>query len=71
MRIQPKVDQLNELLMRKGLTRKAFAEVAQIGLATATQICNGNRKPSPPTAKKISNALDVEFDEIFYIQKEG
>lgn len=71
MRIMPKVNEINELLIRKGLTKRALADVAQIGLATAMQICNGNRKPSPPIAKKITNALEVEFDEIFYIQREG
>lgn len=69
MKIRPKVEQINELLIRKGLTRRALADLAQIGLATATQVCNGNRKPSSPTARKISTALNVDFDEIFIIEK--
>jgi DNA-binding XRE family transcriptional regulator len=58
---------LNEVLYRKGLTRRAFAEKAGIGLATVVQICNGNRRPSAPVAKKIVDALDAEFDDLFQI----
>jgi DNA-binding XRE family transcriptional regulator len=69
MRIKSKVEQINELLIRKGLTRRALASVAQIAQATAVQVCNGSRNPSPPIAKKITDALEVEFDEIFSIDK--
>lgn len=69
MKIQPKVVEINELLIRKGLSRRALANVAQIGQATATQVCKGNRNPSPLIAKRIVDALEVDFDEIFIIQK--
>lgn len=70
MRIRPRIEVINELLIRKGLTKRGLAGVANIGSATAIQICNGNRYPSPPIAKKIVDALQVEFDEIFMIEKE-
>lgn len=70
MKIHPKIEVINELLIRKGLTKRGLAIVANIGPATAIQICNGNRRPSPPVAKKIVDALDVDFDEIFSIAKE-
>lgn len=70
MRIIPKVERINELLIRKGFTRRKLATVAKIGQATAMQVCNGNRHPSPPIAKKIVDALEVEFDEIFTIDSQ-
>lgn len=67
MSVVTKTDRLNELLYRKGLTKRAFAKVAKIGEVTAQQICAGKRNPSPPVAKKIIDALGVEFDDIFAI----
>lgn len=59
--------EFEELLIRKGFSKKAFAEAAGIGQVTALQICNGDRSPSPRIAKRICDTLDVEFDEIFDI----
>lgn len=58
-----------ELLIRKGYSKKAFAEAAGIGQVTALQICNGDRNPSPRIAKRICDTLEVEFDDIFEIVK--
>ncbi|WP_238652338.1 helix-turn-helix transcriptional regulator [Paenibacillus piscarius] len=58
-----------EMLIRKGLSKKAFAEAAEIGQVTALQICNGDRKPSPRIAKRICDTLEVKFDDIFEIVK--
>lgn len=62
-----KLDRLTEIMYRKGLTRRGLARAAGIGEVTAQQICNGQRNPSPPVAKKIVDALDVDFDDIFEI----
>lgn len=61
--------QFEELLIRKGFSKKAFAETAGIGQVTALQICNGDRNPSPRIAKRICDALEVSFDDIFEIIK--
>lgn len=58
-----------EMLIKKGLSKKAFAEAAGIGQVTALQICNGDRNPSPRIAKRICETLEVEFDDIFIIEK--
>ncbi|TKI54528.1 helix-turn-helix transcriptional regulator [Brevibacillus antibioticus] len=58
-----------ELLIRKGHSKRSFAEAANIGQVTALQIANGDRNPSPRIAKRITEALEVEFDEIFVIEK--
>lgn len=70
MRIKLKdVVNFEEVLIRKGLSKRGLSEAAKIGQVTVLQICNGNRNPSPRIAKKITEALQVEFDEIFEIEK--
>ncbi|QJD87587.1 helix-turn-helix transcriptional regulator [Cohnella herbarum] len=56
-----------ELLIRKGHTVHSFAVVVGIEEATIEQITNGKGNPSPQAAKKICDALEVKFDDIFRI----
>ncbi|MNW38889.1 helix-turn-helix protein [compost metagenome] len=58
-----------ETLIRKGFSKRGLAEAAKIGEATAIQISNGDRHPSPRTAKRICDTLEVSFDDIFEIVK--
>lgn len=70
MKIQLKdATQFEELLIRNGFSKKAFAEAANIGQATVVQLCNGYRNSSPRLAKRICETLKVEFDDIFKIVK--
>ncbi|NHN33566.1 helix-turn-helix transcriptional regulator [Paenibacillus agricola] len=69
MYLKTNVNTLNELLFRKGLTKRSFAQVAGIGQVTALQVCNGQRNPSAPVAKKIVDALQTDFDSLFEIVK--
>jgi DNA-binding XRE family transcriptional regulator len=62
-------DKFNELLIRKGFSKRGLAQAAAIGEATVIQICNGDRNPSPRIAKKITEVLEIEFDAIFCIVK--
>jgi putative transcriptional regulator len=55
-----------ELIMR-GYSFNEFARVAGISGPYVAQIANGTRNPSAKVAKKISNALNVEFDDIFFV----
>lgn len=64
-----KPDKLAELMFRKGWSRRQLAKAAQIGEVTAQQVVNGSRKASPPVAKKIADALDVDVFEIFELQR--
>ncbi|MHA0855890.1 helix-turn-helix domain-containing protein [Paenibacillus sp. CMAA1364] len=57
----------NELIIRNGLTRRGFAKNANVGISTVLHICGGTRNPGPAVAKKIVDALGVDFDEIFKI----
>ena len=58
---------LGETMIRKGFSKRGLAEEIKMAESTVIQICNGTRYPSPKTAKKICDALQVEFDEIFEI----
>lgn len=62
-------EQFEELLIRTGHSKRSFASVAGIGQVTALQVASGDRTPSPRIAKRITDALEVEFDEIFVIEK--
>lgn len=65
MKAKVKIDKLAELMFRKGWTRRDLAKTAGIGEITAQQICNGQRDPTPPVAKKLMDALGVDFTELF------
>ena len=69
VRLKTRVDRINELLYRKGLTKRALAKEANIGEVTVFQVCKGKRVPGPRIAKKIVDALGVEFDDLFVIEK--
>jgi DNA-binding XRE family transcriptional regulator len=58
-----------EQLIRNGYSKRSFAEAAGIGQVTVLQIVNGDRRPSPRIAKRICEALEVEFDDIFVIER--
>lgn len=62
-------EHFEELLIRNGFSKRSFAEAAGIGQVTALQICNGDRNPSPPIAKKIAEALKVQWDDLFVIER--
>lgn len=57
----------DEILIRKGFSKRAFAKVAGIGESTIVKICSFDRNPSPRTAKRICEALEIDFDELFEI----
>ncbi|MNY79129.1 helix-turn-helix protein [compost metagenome] len=57
------------MIIRKGFSKRGLAAVAKIGEATAIQISSGDRNPSPATAKRICEALECSFDDIFVIEK--
>jgi DNA-binding XRE family transcriptional regulator len=71
MKIIVKVTELNELRIQKGFSKRELAKVAEVSQTAVVQICKGNRNPSPFTAKKIVDALKVNFDDVFTIAKEG
>jgi transcriptional regulator with XRE-family HTH domain len=59
----------NEMLIRKGFSKSKLARVAGLSSPMAVQISNGDRYPGPETAKRIVEALQVEWDAVFAIEK--
>lgn len=54
-------------LILKGYSFNEFARKAGISGPYVSQIANGTRNPSAKIAKKISSTLEVEFDDIFFV----
>lgn len=70
MKIQVKsVDHLNELIIIKGFSKTDLGKKINLSIPMTVQITNGDRNPSPRTAKRICDALEVSFDAIFEIVK--
>jgi len=61
------IDKFNQWIIREGLSKRGLAGKVNMSESTIVQIANGSRNPSPRTAKKICEALQVKFDEIFEI----
>ncbi|WP_201319107.1 helix-turn-helix transcriptional regulator [Paenibacillus sp. EPM92] len=71
MKIQLKnLDQFNEILIRKGLSKAAYSEEVGITRSAGTRLCNGQTLYfSPALAVKTAEKLNVEFDDLFVIVK--
>ena len=65
-----KVKDLKERMQRAGFTGVGLAQAAGISQAYVCQILSGKRVVLAPTARKITNALECEFDDIFIIKEE-
>jgi DNA-binding XRE family transcriptional regulator len=54
--------------IRAGLSQNSLSKQAKVSKTLICQIEGGNRNPSAKTARKICDALGVEFEEIFFIE---
>jgi DNA-binding XRE family transcriptional regulator len=63
------VNQFNELLIRKGFTKSAFAEEIKLSVPMTIQISNGDRGPGTKLAQRILEVLQVTFDDLFIIER--
>ena len=61
------VTHLNELIIMKGFTKSAFGKKIELSNPMTIQITNGDRNPSPKTAKRIAEVLECEWTELFEI----
>lgn len=62
-------EEFNQTLVKKGFSKRAFARESGLSESTFIQISNGKQSPRPGTAKKICDALLMDFDEIFIMEK--
>jgi DNA-binding XRE family transcriptional regulator len=68
MRIKPKSEKIARVRVIKGYTLSALAKKASIGKLTILRLEeNSDYAPNPRTAKKVCEALEVDFDELFTI----
>lgn len=68
MRIELKdADEFNELMIRKGFTKRGLAQAADISHAMVVLISKGERSPRANVAARIVEALGIEFDDAFKI----
>lgn len=57
----------SQKLIKLGFSKRGFARTIGLSEATLIQISNGKQSPRPETARKICEALKVDFDAIFEI----
>ena len=55
------------IMIKKGFTQRGLGKAANISDTTINHLINGKRCCSPEVAAKIRNALNLEFDDIFFI----
>jgi DNA-binding XRE family transcriptional regulator len=56
------------MIARKGYSQRTFAENIDMSYVYLNQIINNQLNPSGKAAKKIADALSLEFDDIFFIK---
>lgn len=59
---------LREMMIKKGFTQRGLGRATGVSSPYIAQILNGDRKPGPEIAKKFADALETEFDVIFFIE---
>ena len=67
--ITAKLPDLKNIMIRRGLTGAGLARISGISQAHVVYIIQGKRNILPPTAKKICDALNCAFDDVFEIQE--
>lgn len=60
-------NKFKEILLIKGYTQRGYGRAIGISEPYANQIANGVRNPGPAIARKTSELLEVEFEDIFFI----
>lgn len=69
MKIKVKdVEYFKRLLLMSGFSQRGYGREIGISEPYANQIANGTRNPGPKIAKLTAELLEVEFDDIFFIE---
>ncbi|MCL6457659.1 MAG: helix-turn-helix transcriptional regulator [Gorillibacterium sp.] len=70
MRIKVRdADHLNQVIIKKGFSKIDFSKEIKLSQPMTIQITNGSRNPSPKTAKRICDILELSFEELFIIER--
>ena len=65
MIIRPKCEAIVKARIVKGLSQRGLARESGLGNSYISQIERGLRNPGPKAARKIADALERPFDELF------
>lgn len=66
--IEIKENEIKERMIKQGYTQSKLAKETGISQSYIVMILSGKRSMLPPTAKKIYEALNCKFDDIFTIK---
>ena len=61
------VQQFNQMLIKKGFTKTDFASEINLSRPVTILLTNGGFSPGAKAAKRITDVLQCEFDDIFTI----
>jgi DNA-binding XRE family transcriptional regulator len=60
-------NEFRKMLIKKGYSQRKLAKAIDLSSPYVNQIVNGERFPSGEVANRIAEHLDLEFDDIFFI----
>jgi transcriptional regulator with XRE-family HTH domain len=66
MKIKVNASAFVQARIKMGFSQRELAKRTKLSSALISQIENDERNPSPNSAKKICDVLDVAFDDIFF-----
>ena len=58
---------LKVLMMKSGYNASSFARTINMSQQSISKLLSGERNPSPKTAYKIKETLNVDWDDLFII----
>lgn len=61
------IDNFISKIVKKGFSYRQLAKEAHCSQTLISLLAKGERNPSPENAINICNALDCNFDDIFFI----
>ena len=61
------MNRLGEILEERGITQKDFAAEISIDAPLLSKICRGHINPTPTTAHRIANALNLPLERIWHL----
>lgn len=64
-------DSFKKILIKKGYTYKSFAKEVEVSQPFISGIISGKKNPSPKVARKIADVLQIDWDDIFFIQNDN
>ena len=70
-RVRLKANALWEYLQRRHLTQQAFAALVPMSPGYLSELIWGESSPSPDMTRLMLDALDVEFDDLFWFEEIG